>query len=159
MERWALCHTINVTNYFNELVKANKITGTDGCYENGYYICHDTWDMHIYRIQVGINAEYEEEERTKIIEQENIRKDTLAEYCVEKYGLSPSIFSHDKRNFVNILLRKIGIKEVLKSIVEIDYENGFETYDVQEFRYDTPIEELIEVIDSGWGITEIEIGE
>lgn len=163
MERvWKLGHVYDVTKYFNDLVATDKMYGLknrDGkcIYEHGYFLCHDVWDTHIYRIQVGINSEYEEEERTKIIETENIHHEDLVDFCIEKFELDEDDFDVDTREKIEILIGKIGLQELLKAIVEKDYDNGFENYDVDEFRYDEPLEALIERIDGGYGITKIDL--
>lgn len=148
---WKLGHVYDVTEYFDRMVKEKKITGVgDNCYKHGYFICHDVWDTHIYRIQVGINSEYEKEKRTKIIETENIHHEDLAEFCIEKYELDEDDFDVDTREKIEILIEKVGLKELLKTIIEMDYENGFENYDVDEFRYDTSLETLIKRIEWLW---------
>lgn len=163
---WILGSVYNLTEYFNDLVKNNKIVGVTNkegkcCYEHGYFVCHDVWDTHIYRIQVGINSEYEEEPRTKIIETGNIRHSDLMNYCVDKYELDGDLIrkNFDVREFTGVLISQIGLKEILKSIVELDYDNGFENYDVDEFRYDEPLETLIKRIDGGYGIQDISMNE
>lgn len=156
--RWKLGHVYDLTEYFDKMVKEKKITGVgDNCYKHGYFLCHDVWDTHVYRIQVGINSEYEEESRTKIIETENIHHEDLVDFCIEKYQLDENDFDVDTRNKIEILINAIGLKELLKAIVEYDYDNGFENWDVDEFRYDESLENLIERIDGGYGITKINL--
>lgn len=50
--RWPLGHVYDLTEYFNNLVKEGKIVGVGDSYENGYFVCNDVLDSHIYRIQV-----------------------------------------------------------------------------------------------------------
>lgn len=160
---WKLGHVYDLTEYFDKMVKEKKITGVgcshgDNCYEYGYFVCHDVWDTHVYRIQVGINSEYEDEERTKIIETENIRHWDLVEFCIEEYKLNVKIAdTFDEREIIEVLIAQIGLNELLKAIVKYDYENGFENWDVDEFRYDASLESLIERIDGGYGITKINL--
>ena len=155
---WKLGHVYDLTEYFDKMVKEKKIIGVgDNLYKHGYFLCDDVWDTHIYRIQVGINAEYEDEPRTKIIETGNVGHDDLLEFCVKKYELNKGLFDFDQREVKEVLIRQIGLNELLKTIIEMDYDNGFENDDVDEFRYDTPLEHLIDVIDGGYGITKIKI--
>ena len=154
---WKLGEVYDLTEYFNNLVKEKKIVGVGDSYKHGYFVCHDVWDTHIYRIQVGINSEYDEEPRTKIIETEDIHHEDLVDFCIDKYELNEDDFDVDTREKIEILIEKIGLKELLKTIVEKDYDNGFENYDVDEFRYDTPLEHLIDVIDGGYGITKLDL--
>ncbi len=165
MERvWKLGHVYDVTKYVNDLAQADKMVGiihNDGTciYEHGYFICHDVLDTHIYRIQVGINSEYEKEERTKIIESKDISHEDLVDFCIEKFELNKTDFDVDTREKIEILIEKIGLQELLKTIVEMDYNSGFENDDVDEFRYDKPLEALIRRIDGGYGITKIDSSE
>ena len=155
---WSLGHVYDLTEYFDKMVQEKKITGVGkNCYKHGYFLCHDVWDTHIYRIQVGINSEYEKEPRTKIIETENVHHGDLLKFCVEKYELNEGLFDFDEREIIEVLIAQIGLEELLKVIVEYDYENGFESYDVDEFRYDTPLEKLVKRIDGGYGITKIDL--
>lgn len=149
-------HVFDMTEYFNQQVKDNKIIGIGESYKHGYYICRDVFDMHVYRIQVGINAEYEDEPRTKIIEQEDIPHDKLQEFCEELGFFKNGFVCADVRDYPNAMIKIIGLENLLKAIVAYDYENGFGNYDVQEFRYDTPMSELIDIIDGGYGITKFE---
>lgn len=161
---WNLGHVYDLTEYVTGLAKIGKILGiTDNnnncCYEHGYFLCHDVWDTHIYRIQVGINSEYEDEPRTKIIETENIHHSDLLDYCIEKYELNGDLIrkTFDDRETIEILIAQIGLEEILKSLVEMDYDNGFENWEVNEYRYDEPLENLVKRIDGGYGITKIHL--
>lgn len=158
---WGLGHVVDVTQYIIDMSDANKIVGLKNkegknIYENGYFICHDVLDTHIYRIQVGINSEYDYEPRTKIIETNDISHEKLAEYCAEKFELG-YLSDIDVREVTDFLIHGIGVEKLLKAIVEIDYDDGFENCDVDEYRYDTPLSELINNIDGGYGITKIEL--
>ena len=161
---WSLGHVYDVTKYVNAMVNAKKFSGIEDengecLYKYGYFLCRDVRDVHVYRIQVGINMEYEKEPRTKIIETENISHGTLLDYCLENYALDYSAHFKgvDDRKIIDFLLMYIGLENILKSLVAIDYENGFENFDVSEYRYDTSIEALREIIDGGYGITEINL--
>lgn len=88
----------------------------------------------------------------------NIRHSDLIEFCIEEYNLNEEIANtFDEREMIEVLIAQIGLKELLKAIVKYDYENGFENWDVDEFRYDASLESLIERIDGGYGITKINL--
>ena len=153
MTKWDLGQTYDVTDYFNKQAENGNIIGVinrnGACiYENGYFFCRDVRNVHVYRIQVGINSMYEEEPRTKIIEMKSLSYKDLAELCVEKYDVSEELLTYDERVIINQLIDKIGIEEVLKTLVGLDYESGFENDTVKEFRYDEPLKTLKDVI---WG--------
>lgn len=153
---WNLGHTFDVTDYFNYLTKTNQIIGTNDCYKYGYFICRDVWDTHIYRIQFGLNSNYESEPDTKIIETYNISHEELIDFCKEEYDISINT-SIDIRNTINALLHRIGLPKLLKILIHYDYSNGFDNWDVYEFRFNTPLSKLIFNIDGGFGITKINL--
>ena len=144
MDSFRLGHVYDVTDYYH------KNNGND--FER-YYICADVLDFHIYRIVLGYNSEYEEEEDTKLIEQTDIDKRDVIEY-MKNERIAFVDDSKDWKNFPSkchmISARDDLFKEVVKAVINCDtYDND----DVLEFRYNTPIEELISTIDSGYGIT------
>ena len=143
MNTFRLGHVYDVTDFYH------KNNGND--FER-YYICADVFDFHIYRIVLGYNSKYEEEEDTKLIEQTDIDKRDVIEYM--KNERIAFIGSKDWKNFpskCNIIgVRDNCFKEIVKAVINCDtYDND----DVLEFRYNTPIKELIDTIDSGYGIT------
>ena len=153
---WQLGHVYDVTHYFNYLTQTNQIVGTNDCYKYGYFISHDVWDTHIYRIQFGLNSNYESEPDTKIIETCNIPHDELLEFCEEEYDIFLDKYI-DVRKIIDELLHLVGLPKLLKILISYDYSNGFDNWDVDEFRFNTPLSELISLIDGGYGITKIEL--
>ena len=117
-----------------------------------YYICADVYDFHVYRIIVGFNSEYEAEPRTKLIEQGDISKYKVLDEVQENMNMI--ICYDDIREFPSILIdadfEDMGFKSIIKAVVDLD---GGDNDDLKEYRYDTPIEELINDIDAGYGIT------
>lgn len=146
MDSFRLGHVYDATDYYH------KNNSND--FER-YYICADVLDFHIYRIVLGYNSEYEEEEDTKLIEQTDIDKRDVIEYMKDER--IAFVDSKDWKNFpsnCNVIgfrnVRDNWFKEVIKVVINCDtYDND----DVIEFRYNTPIEKLIDTIDSGYGIT------
>ena len=47
-----------------------------------------------------------------------------------------------------------GFKSIIKAVVDLD---GGDNDDLEEYRYDTPIEDLINDIDAGYGITVLDV--
>lgn len=168
-----LGHSYDITGYVTEMSDEKKIIGLgkkgECLYRHGYFICHDVRDTHIYRIQVGINSMYEKEPETKIIEQCDISHEALLEFCIENYeellikttagrkALIAEANQVDSRKYTELLLAAFGFEKLLKIIVELDYENGFENSDVTEYRYNTPLADVIDKVDGGYGITKVEL--
>lgn len=66
-----------------------------------YYVCEDVWDFHIYRVIVGYNAEYDEDDSAKLIEQNDISKEDVKD---EFEDLLDEVFNvSDIRNFPSVL--------------------------------------------------------
>ena len=149
MTKFSLGHVFDLTEY------AKKAFGACADYSAGYFICEDTWDFHVYRIQIGINSEYEDEEDTKIVEWEQIHKSDLIDYLAEEDIVTLPL--GDERVVID---RYIGnndekFRQICKAVADYDYDNGFENWDVKEYRYDEPIETLLDDIDGGFGITKL----
>lgn len=146
-------HNYDITEYAMNAYKKE-------CYSNppfqGYVICSDTWDFHVYRIQIGLNAQYDEDEDTSIIEQDKISNRNVAEWLEEKF--ETEIPYMDERSLPPYLVREFGLDEVLKAVFEKDVDNGFENWDVYE-HYTTDIDDMKHIIEDIWGITEIKIDE
>lgn len=144
-KKFRLGHNYDVTDY------CKKDGCGKECYEK-YYICSDVWDFHVCRILVGYNSEYEEEPRTKLLEVGDIDKRTVLEAVEE--DLDMGIVCGDIRNFPDILIsadyEDMGFKSIIKAVVDLDC--GYND-DLKEYRYDTPIEDIISDVDSGYGIT------
>lgn len=145
MKHFELGHVYDVTEYVkkNEPVLAGYTK---------YYVTADVWDFHVYRILEGFNSEYEKEPGTKLIEQGDISKQDVISAMEEELGMIiPTV---DERNFPSRVFANEPtddwVKVVLQEVIALD--DG-ENEDVKEFRYDTPMNTLISVIDGGYGIT------
>lgn len=166
-------HSYDVTEFVIEMSDKKKIIGLGDngrcIYRNGYFICFDVVSTHIYRVQVGINSMYVAETETKIIEHYDIENEDLLEFCIENYetellkdGVGRILLDAENKGvnpktYTELLLSVFGLKKLLKIVVELDYENGFENSDTTEFRYDTPLEVLIKKVDGGYGITKLSL--
>ena len=163
MSKWKLGHVYDCTEYVKQLALSGEIVGLkkpDGTtlYEHGYFVGADVFDLHIYRVCVGINQEYEDEPRTKIVEQVDISKDDLIEKLKELELAFPFGFQDSRVIFDELLEYDIvTINDMIKAAIDIDYERCFENDDIEEYRYDTSLEEIRSDIDGGYGITIAEI--
>jgi hypothetical protein len=106
----------------------------------------------VYRIIIGYNSEYQKEPRTKLIEQGDISKQDVLDAVEEDMNMMISLSSI--REFPDILIdadfEDIGFKSVIKAVIDLDDGDNI---DLDEYRFDTPIEKLINDIDAGYGIT------
>ena len=164
-----LAHVYDITNYVEQQSKKDGHS-----YKYGYFISRNVFCVHIYRIVVGYNSEYEIEPRTKLIEQFNLDNNVLKDYVEENYGmhLDGDCISYPQDILDELLIKYATNDEKLKESEAIDFAlqdflkiiynadmdiEGFSNCDVEEYRYDTPIRKLIEDIDGGYGITKVEI--
>ena len=149
MMKFTLGHVFDLTEYAKKTFKG-------GDFSAGYFICEDVWDFHVYRIQIGVNSEYEAEEDTKIIEEEQIHKSNLIEY-LEEEGIAV-LPDEDERCVIDSYIGNNSerFKQIAKAVADYDYDNGLENWGVEEYRYNTPIEDLLEDIDGGYGITKLD---
>ena len=148
VNKFRLGHVWDCTEVFKQKVNNGEVVGVgkgdEMIYRYGYFIIYDVLDFHVYRVQVGINAEYEDEPRTKIVEQWDISKaDVLEELGVDDYEDVRTAFDS---------LEEISIKEIVDTIIGLDC---FDNDDVTEYRYDTPLEVIYADIDGGYGITKL----
>lgn len=148
INRFRLGHVWDCTEIFKQKVNNGEVVGVgkgdEMIYRHGYFIIYDVLDFHVYRIQVGINAEYEDESRTKIVEQWDIPKEDVLE-ALDVYDYEDVRTAFDS-------LEEISIKEIVDAIIELDC---FDNDRVEEYRYDTSLEEIYADIDGGYGITKL----
>lgn len=148
VNRFSLGHVWDCTEVFKQKVESGEVTGVgkgdEMIYRYGYFICYDVLDFHVFRVQVGINAEYENEPRTKIVEKWDVSKeDVLEELGVSYYEDARTAFDD---------LEEISIKDIVNAIIGMDC---FDNDDVTEYRYDASLEEIYADIDGGYGITKL----
>lgn len=148
-KKFSLGHNYDVTEYVKKFGWCSDSL-------TKYYICADVWDFHVYRIVVGFNSEYEKEPRTKLIEVGDIDKRYVLETVEE--NLNTAIFCGDMREFPSIFLKADSEDKRFKSIIKavVDLDDG-DNADLEEYRYDTPIDKLIDDIDAGYGITVLDV--
>ena len=120
----------------------------------GVYVSMDIFYAHVYRIVKGYNEEYEKEDGTYLIEQENIHKSDVVEKILKLRGRSPLTVKKviSNRIEVNKIINNATPKEVIWAALSLDNDNGLETYRVYECH---SLEDAIELIDDGYGIIEI----
>lgn len=146
--RFSLGHVWDCTEVFKQKVESGEVIGVgkgdEMLYKHGYFIAYDVLDFHVYRVQVGINAEYESEPRTKIVEHWDVSKeDVLRELGVDDYEDARTAFDS---------LEEISIKDIVNAIIGLDC---FDNDNVTEYRYDTSLETIYANIDGGYGITKL----
>ena len=156
-DAFKLGHSYDMTEY------AKQFEWFNNCLAR-YYICNDVYDFHVYRIIIGFNSEYEEEPRTKLIEQGDINKYDVYNQMLEDLEMNKFVFSPKRDNFdirsfptnyiIGEEMEDTLFQYIIKTIVLLDFGDND---DLAEYRYDTPIEKLISDIDGGYGITVLDV--
>ena len=112
-----------------DFAKYYDITDIAKAYDTSYetyekvYICVDTWDFWIARIQKGFNTEYEKEEGSFLLERNKVAKE-------------------DRR-------QGLRSKSQIEAVLE---EDDFGNWDVEQSYSE---EDLVELLDAGFGIGEL----
>lgn len=93
-----------------------------------YFIGFDVRSVHILRFQENINEEYEEEDGCILLEHEMIDYFPDVESYFEEEKNVPE-YNGDDRAYIDWLMKRMSMTDILKTIVELDDYNGLENYD------------------------------
>lgn len=120
-----------------------------------YYIGLDVRSVHILRIIENMNSDYDEEKGCVVLEEEIVDySPELILYFEEEKGTGR--YKGGDRRFIDWLSSKMSMTEILKSIVDYDDSNGYETYDYKA-EYCTVDEMIAEYISSEGKLSDISI--
>ena len=127
-------------------------TGDDKFY--GVYVCMDTNDFWISRINKGYNEEYEPDDGKYLVERNKISIYDAMDKLYELYGKKRPEFkekdlSYEMKNKVHDYLKKFKTESIIKAVVILDDYDGLSNWDCCEA---DSLEEAIEIIDGGYGI-------
>ena len=128
------------TDYLKELVKTHRIPNDCSMYEKGYLIkLVSNEELHIYRIQTDINADYEKERGTTIVEFQRYN----AANIFDAFAIYPNdiITLTDPKRTYNMNLR-----EILKMIIEYDENHGFESWSITEYHKRKNMSDILKTI-------------
>ena len=146
----------NVSDIVDNMIKNEEID----CYPtgeekfDGVYVCMDTNDFWISRINKGYNEEYEEDENKYLVERNKISIYDVMDKLHEMYGKKLPEFKEDEifymqKNKVHDYLRKFSTLNIIKAVIILDDYDGLSNWDCCEA---DSLEEAIEIIDGGYGI-------
>ena len=128
------------TDYLKELVKTHRIPNDCSMYEKGYLIkLVNNEELHIYRIQTDINADYEKEHGTTIVEFQRYNTANI----FDAFAIYPNdiITLTDPKRTYNMNLR-----EILKMIIEYDENHGFESWSITEYHKRKNMSDILKTI-------------
>lgn len=145
-----------VSDVVDDMIKNKEID----CYPTGkekfegIYVCMDTNDFWISRINKGYNEEYEKDENKYLVERNKISIYDVMDKLHEQYGKRLPIFKasdmqFEQKNKVHQYLKKFNTLSIIKAVIVLDDEDGLSNWDCYEA---DSLEEAIEIIDGGYGI-------
>lgn len=148
-----------VSHIADDMMEKNEIdcypTGDDKF--EGVYVCMDTNDFWISRINKGYNEEYEREDGKYLVERNKISIYDVMDKLYEQFGKQLPEFKENDMQFqmknkVHNYIDKFKTKDIIKAVIILDDEDGLCNWDCCEA---DSLEEAIEIIDGGYGILKI----
>lgn len=146
----------NVSNLIEDMQKAEEID----CYPSdndkfeGVYVCMDTNDFWICRINKGYNEEYDKEDGKYLVERNKISIYDVMDKLCELYSkklpdLKKNDLQFEIKNKCHNYLKRFKAKDICKAVILLDDYDGLSNWDCYEA---DSLEEAIEIIDGGYGI-------
>lgn len=146
----------NVSSLVEEMQKAEEIIcypTADNKFED-VYICMDTNDFWISRINKGYNEDYEKEEGKYLVERNKISIYDVMDKLHELYSKKLPDFketdlSFEMKNKCHRYLDKFKTKDICRAVILLDDWDGLSNWDYCEVN---SLEEAMKVIDGGYGV-------
>lgn len=146
----------NVSNIVENMQKKEEID----CYPTeedkfcGVYVCMDTNDFWISRINKGYNEDYEKDESKYLVERNKINIYEVMEKLHDIHNKEMPKFienemSWERKNKVHEFFRKFATINIIKAVIILDDEDGLSNWDCREAN---SLEEAIGIVDGGYGI-------
>lgn len=146
----------NVSNLVEKMQKAEEIDcyPTDNDKFEGVYVCMDTNNFWISRINNGYNEEYNREDGKYLVERNKISIYDVMDKLHELYSKKLPDFKEndlqfEMKNKCHDYLKKFKAKDICKAVILLDDYDGLSNWDCYET---DSLEKAIEIIDGGYGI-------
>lgn len=146
----------NVNNLVKEMQELEEIEcyPTDNEKFEGVYICMDTNDFWISRINKGYNEEYEREDGKYLVERNKISIYDVMNKLHELYSkklpdfklVSENDLQFEMKNKCHDYLKKFRTKDICKAVILLDDYDGLSNWDCCEA---DSLEEAVEIIADG----------
>lgn len=95
-----------------------------------YFVAFDVHSVHILRILTDINTNYDEDPGKVLVEHELVDYyPALISYFEE--NLNIPTYEGDDRMFINEMLDRFEMEDILKAVVDYDSSNGYENWDCE----------------------------
>lgn len=146
----------DVSDIVDAMIKNKEID----CYPTGkekfegIYVCMDTNDFWITRINKGYNEEYEKDEDKYLIERNKIGIYDVMNKLHERFGKKlPEFKKNDmfyiQKNKAHKYFEKFSTLDIIKTVILLDDYDGLSNWDCCEA---DSLEEALKIIDGGYGI-------
>ena len=121
---------------------------------SGIYVCMDTNDFWISRINKGYNEEYERDDDKFLVERNKISIYDVMDKLHEIHGKKLPEFNekemqYEQKNKVHMFIGRFNVMEIIKAVIILDDEDGLSNWDCCEA---DSLEEAIQIVDGGYGI-------
>lgn len=140
----------NVTKLVNDMQKKEEID-TYPIEENakfaGVYVCMDTNDFWISRINKNVNEDYDYEEGTYLVERNKFDIYTVVDKLFKLY--SKKLPTTLNKNTCHRYFDQFRTKDICRAIIMLDDWDGLSNWDNCEAE---SLENAIDIIDGGFGI-------
>lgn len=149
----------DVSKIVDDMIEKNEVdcypTGEDKF--EGVYVCMDTNDFWISRINKGYNEEYERENGKYLVERNKISIYDVMDKLHEQFGKKLPEFKENDiqfqmKNKAHDYIDKFKTKDIIMAVIILDDEDGLCNWDCCEA---DSLEEAIGIIDGGYGILKI----
>lgn len=149
----------DVSNIVDEMITNGEID----CYPadedkfEGVYVCMDTNDFWIARINKGYNEDYKREDGKYLVERNRFSiydvMDRLYELHKKKLpDFKESDLRYETKNKCHEYFDKFKEREIIKAVIYLDDFDGLSNWDCYEAN---SLEEAVEIIDGGFGILHV----
>lgn len=147
----------NVTKLVDEMTEKEEIYSYPTEKDNnfiGVYVCMDTNDFWISRINKDMNENYDKEEGTYLVERNKISIYDVMDKLYEMFKkplpeFSGKELSYQMKNKCHEYFDKFKVKDICRAVVILDDYDGLSNWNSCEAG---SLEEAIEIIDYGFGI-------
>lgn len=123
----------------------------------GIYVCMDTNDFWVSRINKGYNEEYEKDENKYLVERNKISIYDVADKLYDTYGKELPVVKKNgtayiMKNAVHSYFERFQTLQIIKAVIVLDCEDGLSNWDCCEA---DSLEEAVKIIDGGFGIESV----
>lgn len=126
----------NVSDIVDQMQVNEEIDGYPSGVDKfkGVYVCMDTNDFWVSRILKGYNEDYSQAENKYLVERNRISIYSVMDKLYDMFGKRLPAFKendldYEHKNKVHTYLGKFSTKEIIKTVIVLDDEDGLSNWD------------------------------